>query len=361
MAAMLKSMDESLGRLLDKLDQLQIADRTIVIFMSDNGGNMYNEVEGTTPTNNHPLRNGKGSIYEGGVREPCIIAWPGVVRPGSKCSEVISSIDFYPAMLQMAAIEPKEGQVIDGVSLVPLLKGGVRLEREAIFCHFPHYVRATGNLPSTSVRKGDWKLIRFYGEGPERSHGYELYNLKDDIGEANNLASKMPEKVQELDALIEKFLRDTGALVPFKNPAYDPDSQPIRGWRPSGHCTLSIKEGALHVRSTGGDPFLHTSDVPGAAGPLVLKMRIRSASKGTAQVFWAVGRSQPFHRSRSVVFRPKHDGQWHEHELTLPFKGTLRRFRIDPSTAPGLVEIDWIRLCREDGTVVKSWDFDSER
>ncbi|MGB2823231.1 MAG: sulfatase, partial [Phycisphaerae bacterium] len=220
MAAMLKSLDESVGRVLDRLDGLKIADETIIVFASDNGGNMYNVVEGRPPTNNHPLRNGKGSIYEGGTRTPCIVVWPGTVEPHSRCSEVISSIDFFPTMLEMAGIQPRQGLRFDGESIVPLLKGTGKLRREAVFCHFPHYIPATGNLPGTSVRQGDWKLIRLYGEGPGRSCAYELYNLKDDIGETINLAEKFPEKVKQLDGLISRHLEETGALVPIPNPAY---------------------------------------------------------------------------------------------------------------------------------------------
>jgi arylsulfatase A-like enzyme len=228
MGAMLQSMDENLGRLLDKLDELKIADKTIIIFTSDNGGNMYDEVEETTPTNNYPLRGGKGTIYEGGTRVPCIVVWPDVVRPGTKCSEVISSIDFYPTMLEMAGIEKKKDHQTDGESIVPLLKGTGKLKREAIFCHTPNYKRDTAP-PSTYVRKGDWKLIRFYGEGPNRSYAFELYNLRDDIGETKNLADKMPEKVRELDALITVHLKDTGAIIPFPNPRYNPKVKaPVR-------------------------------------------------------------------------------------------------------------------------------------
>ena len=108
---------------LDALDRLHLTEKTIIIFTSDNGGNMYDRVKGTTPTNNHPLRNGKGNIYEGGVREPSIVVWPGVVKPGSECMDIISSIDFYPTMLEMAGLKKKKGQIVDGESLVPLLRG----------------------------------------------------------------------------------------------------------------------------------------------------------------------------------------------------------------------------------------------
>jgi len=160
----------------------------------------------------------------------------------------------------MAGIDKKDGQFFDGVSVVPALTKGDRLKREAIFCHFPHYVPATNNLPSTYVRKGPWKLIRFYGEGPERSNGYELYNLVEDVGEKNNLAQKLPGKVAELDRLIDEFLADTGAIVPAKNPAYAPN---LRGWAPSRNCNVSTGDGLLTVNSTGNDPYISCANVPG--------------------------------------------------------------------------------------------------
>ncbi len=208
MGGMIHSMDQAVGRVLDKLDELKLADNTIIVFFSDNGGNMYNTVEGTTPTNNHPLRSGKGNIHEGGVREPCVVIWPGVVKAGSNSDQVITSVDFYPTLLEMIGRKPRKGKILDGESLVPVLTGEGRLKREAIFCHFPHYIKATGNLPSTSVRKGHWKLIRVYGEGADREVAFELYNLKTDIGEANNLAEKMPEKVAELAAHHEAWIKE---------------------------------------------------------------------------------------------------------------------------------------------------------
>ncbi|MFP4056447.1 MAG: sulfatase [Candidatus Brocadiia bacterium] len=363
MAAMVKSLDESLGRLLDNLDELRLADDTILVFFSDNGGNMHNTVEGTTPTDNSPLRNGKGSIYEGGVREPCIVVWPGVVEPGSRCRQVVSSIDFYPTLLEMAGIPARPGQLLDGESLVPLLRGEGTLEREAIFCHFPHYVPATGNLPATSVRKGPWKLIRLYGEGPDRSAAYELYNLEDDIGERHNLADQVPEKVAELDALIDRHLHATQALVPVPNPRSDPHARPrgaqkaVAGWRHSAHCTLSVEDGAMKVRSHGGDPYFFTSRVPRRKGPIVLTARIKSSIRGPGQAFWTTAKERRFHRSRRVRFPLAHDEAWHEVVVRLPVEGELAAVRLDPGTGSGVAEFDWIRLSEPDGRVVKTWDF----
>jgi len=181
-----------------------------------------------------------------------------------------------------------------------------------------------------------------------------LYNLKDDIGETTNLAERHGEKVSELDALIERHLADTGALVPVPNPNYAPR---VGNWTPSKDCTFTIKDGVLHVRSTGGDPYLSTADVPKVKGPVEVRLRMRSDSKGAGQVLWSTDRAKRFHHSRSVGFKPQHDGQWHEYAVSLPVEGTPRGVRIDPSTAPGLMEIDWIRLVRADGTVLKAWEF----
>ena len=366
MGAMIQSMDESLGRLLDTLDKLKLADDTIIIFFSDNGGNMYNTVDGLTPTNNHPLRGGKGSIYEGGVREPCIVVWPRAVKPGTRSSEVISSIDWYPTMLDMAGIPKPAKAQFDGLSIAPALKGTPALDREAIFCHFPHYIPATGNLPATSVRKGRWKLIRLYGEGPNRSHGHELYDLAADIGETKDLAAKMPDKVKELDALITQHVNTTGAVVPILNPAYDPSAKPgrrrkagkpVAGWTPSRQCTLSAGKGTLQITSTGGDPYIHSNRVPSVAGPITVKLRMKSTARGRGQFFWATANATNFHRSRAVPLEMIHDGKWHEYTVELPIDGKLRAVRLDPVTARGEVEIDYIRLVGPDAKSVKAWDF----
>lgn len=230
-AGMIASFDQSVGRILDALDVHGLSEDTIVVFTSDNGqltavpGKPGRERKNTPlksgdhVTSNAPLRGGKGLIYEGGVRVPYIVSWPGVVAPGSRTRAIASSIDFFPTFLAAAGLDAPEGHVVDGVSLLPVLTNAGALEREALFCHFPHYV-GVGNKPSTSVRKGSWKLIRFY-------EGYdELYDLESDIGERNNLAAVHPQKVAELSELIDRFLVGTNALVPKPNPNYDPAAPP---------------------------------------------------------------------------------------------------------------------------------------
>jgi arylsulfatase A-like enzyme len=210
-AAMVHSLDENVGRILDKIDELGVADSTIVVFFSDNGG-YINKFNQQVVTNNYPLRSGKGSLYEGGIREPLIIRWPGVTQPGSVCNEPVSSIDFYPTFLDMTGLagDPKHNADMDGLSLVPLLKNpAVELNREALYWHYPHYYPTT--TPVSSIRHGDWKLLEYF----EDNH-IELYNLSDDIGEQNDLAKQMPEKAEELRNHLETWRKAVDAQMPIK-------------------------------------------------------------------------------------------------------------------------------------------------
>ena len=228
-AGMVSSTDDIVGRVTQTLDRLGLTDNTLIIFYSDNGGNMYDKVDGTTPTDNAPLRNGKGSIWEGGTRVPLIVAWPGHVRPGSKSDALVSSIDFYPTLLDIAGAHGKEGQVVDGLNLHKIWEETGALERDTIYCHFPHNIPATGTPASVYVHQLNWKLIRFFADNPDQSDRFELYDLAADIGETNNLAAQMPEKVAQLNALISRHLQETGALVPFANPNYRPAGAPAGG------------------------------------------------------------------------------------------------------------------------------------
>lgn len=168
-AAMIESMDDAVGTLLDTLDRLDITKNTIIVFASDNGGNMYNEVDGTTPTSNAPLRGGKASMYEGGVRGPAVVVYPGHVIAGSRSDEVIQSCDFYPTLLDLLEIHAQPEQEFDGVSIVPALKGQ-SLDRQGIFTYFPHAPRVPDWLPpAVSVNAGDWKLIRIFHGGEAKS------------------------------------------------------------------------------------------------------------------------------------------------------------------------------------------------
>ena len=180
-AAMIESLDENIGRLLQVIQDSGEAQNTIVVFTSDNGG--LATAEGS-PTCNSPLAEGKGWMYEGGTREPLFIKWPGVVRPGSRCDVPVTSTDFYPSILEMAGADLVPQQHTDGVSIVPLLMGGCNLPRDAIFWHYPHYGNQ-GGTPGASLRMGDYKLIKFFED-----NRVELYNLREDSGEKHDLAPR---------------------------------------------------------------------------------------------------------------------------------------------------------------------------
>lgn len=206
-AAMVESVDDSVGRILRKLEELGIAANTVVVFMSDNGG-LWPE-----STSNAPLRAGKGYPYEGGIRGPLIIKWPGTTQPGATCSVPVSSIDFFPTLLEIAGA--KSSEPVDGRSLVPLLKQAGSLDREALFWHYPHYWGGNRVRPFGAVRAGDWKLIEFY-----ETMGVELYNLKDDLGETRDLAKEKPAKAAELHERLHQWRQSVNAQMPTPNPDF---------------------------------------------------------------------------------------------------------------------------------------------
>jgi arylsulfatase A-like enzyme len=225
MGAMIEVMDRNIGKLIRAVDELGLRERTIFVFFSDNGGVNWADLhfkgyENTPLTSNAPLRGGKETLYEGGTREPLVVVWPGVTRPGSKSDAVVSGVDFFPTLANACGARVPKKVKFDGLDIRPALEGG-KLSREAVYCHFPHYGGLLDEFPGSWVRKGDWKLLRCYFDNPDRSDRFELYNLRSDVGERNNLAEAMPEKVRELNALLTRFLNDTKAVLPVLNPAYD--------------------------------------------------------------------------------------------------------------------------------------------
>ena len=212
-AAMLEQLDTGIGRVLAALDKNGLTEKTIVVFMSDNGG--LATAEGW-PTSNLPLRAGKGWPYEGGVREPMIVVAPGVTKPGSTCDSPVISTDYYPTLLQLAGLPLQPEQHLDGVSFVPLLKGEAMQRGKPLFWHYPHYANQ-GGAPNGAIREGDWKLIEWYEDG-----ALELYNLPQDIGERNNLAAQHPDKVKALHEKLIAWRKEVNAVMPTPNPESNP-------------------------------------------------------------------------------------------------------------------------------------------
>jgi arylsulfatase A-like enzyme len=216
-AAMLKSLDESVGRVLEYLKQHDLDQNTIVVFASDNGGyiGVDRKAGQTVPvTTNSPLRSGKGSCYEGGIRVPLLIRWPGIARQGVTCEEMVTIMDLFPTLLRAAGVSLDSEVVLDGLDLTPLLKDpSGKLARDAIFFHYPHYYPTT--TPVSAVRAGDWKLLEYYED-----QQVELYHLKDDLGETTNLASQQPEKAEQLRRRLQRWREQVGAELPTPNPSF---------------------------------------------------------------------------------------------------------------------------------------------
>ena len=216
--AMVESVDQSVGRILKLLDDRKLADHTIVVFFSDNGG-LWPQA-----TSNRPLRAGKGFAYEGGIREPLLIRWPGNTKAGASSNTPIISMDFYPTMLEMAGLKgnAEHNKQVDGLSIVPLLKQTGEIQRDALYWHYPHYWRGGQSRPFGAVRSGDWKLIEYYEDMRA-----ELYNLKDDIGESNDLAATNPQKAAELRGMLHAWRQRMDAQMPTPKPATTrPTTQP---------------------------------------------------------------------------------------------------------------------------------------
>ncbi|MEM9481973.1 MAG: sulfatase [Verrucomicrobiota bacterium] len=383
MASMLKSVDESLGRVMDKLDELGIAENTLLIFYSDNGGNVHSNFEddrklaaikpghpryeflqdwrkwaGTeAPTNNAPLREGKGRIYEGGQRVPLMVRWPGKIAAGSLSDSIVGPIDMYPTILDALGIDSTNNHTIDGESFLPVLEQKGELQREALFSWFPH------SVPAVSVRAGDFKLIYRWEPHPQYPETRELYNLKDDIGETKNLAAAMPEKVAKLEGLIENFMEETGALPPIPNPAFNLEAaeiaarakrEPTAGLVPK-MAKMELLDGFLRVEADGRTPFLGTAQIK-APGPIGLKLRLRGKA-GEGTVRWMTANQEEFPKEgQGVSYQLQGTGDWEEIEMSLPVRGVSRLIRLYIPENSGPVDIASIEYIGKRGSL-RRWDF----
>jgi arylsulfatase A-like enzyme len=206
---MVHAMDLAVGKVLDAIEAAGVADSTVVVFMSDNGG--LSTAEGS-PTSNLPLRAGKGWMYEGGIREPMIIKWPGHARAGTTCDHPVTSTDFFPTLLEMAGLPLRPEQHLDGMSLVPLLVGDESFDRGPLFWHYPHYGNQGGS-PTGAVRDGDWKLIEFFETGD-----VELYDLSRDPGEQHDLAGEQPDRAQQMRQQLAAWQAEIAVRMPSRNP-----------------------------------------------------------------------------------------------------------------------------------------------
>jgi len=364
MASMLRSVDECFGRILDELDKQGLTENTIIIFYSDNGGNTHSNIPGSAkteaaeknkgdfladwrkwagdlpPTNNAPLREGKGTLYEGGTRVPMMWSWANQIAPATVSDAIVGHIDIYPTLLDLIGITKPAQQVVDGISIAPVLKGTGDLPRKAFFNYFPYRPNEGG----VTVRSGDFKLIRWFGPGVPR----ELYNLKEDIGETKNIAEQMPDKVKELDALIDGFQADTGAKFPVPNPAYKPRVastaviRPLGGWVPKG-CDAEEKDGALVITGENRNPFLGLTNLK-HPGPVTIEIAASGAA-GKARIQWRTDDQETFpEEGQSVDFSLPGGQKSSAVKVSLPVKGTLHHLRLYLPAANGAVLLETVTI-----------------
>jgi arylsulfatase A-like enzyme len=366
MASMLRSVDECFGRVIDTLDRLGLAENTIVIFNSDNGGNTHSntpddrkrarKAEGQLgewtkwagprpPTNNAPLRDGKGTLYEGGTRVPLMWAWAGKINPGTVNATVVGHIDLYPTLLDLAGIAQPAQQKMDGVSYASVLLGKGTLGRDAFFNYFPH-ARNSGGV---WVRSGDLKLIRWFDPAIPR----ELYDLHADLGETKNLADAQPDKAKQLDGLIDTFLATTGALYPRPNPGYKPTqpritkplapddgSGPIAGWKIRSMKATPTSDG-VRLEGNGRTPFLGTAKYK-FSGAGELRLRVKAPAGGPAQVHWRLEGENEFQPEHATQFDLTADAEWREVAVPVPSKGGVVQLRVFLPADKGPIELNRI-------------------
>lgn len=395
MASMLRSVDECFGRILEELERQRLADRTLIIFNSDNGGNVHSNVPDTAktakaekaknpmlsdwrkwagnlpPTSNAPLRDGKGTLYEGGTRVPLLWAWAGRIQPGTTSDAVVGPIDLYPTVLDLLGLPKPAQQHFDGVSYARVLRSEGSLEPRAYFNYHPHAGR--NRAGGVWVRRGDFKLLRWFG----RPDTHELYDLREDLGETNDLAERRPELVRELSALIDGFLRDTGATYPRPNPFYQGStapggpkggrreggaaatpaspSDPLGGWK-ERQCKVTVSSGIATMVGTGapGTAFLGHA-LGRMSGPIAVRMRVRSADGGAGRVeCHPKGPGSPEDGVSAAFSVP--GGDWQELSVPLAIKGAVGTLRLFLPATRRPVEIDWIEVAPSQGQSQR-WNF----
>ncbi len=382
-AAMVRSLDDGVGRLLNAVDEAGLTQKTLFIFFSDNGGWAY-PPKATIPegyadipaTSNAPLRSGKASLYEGGTREPCIVVWPGKIPAGKEVSGLFQSTDFAPTLIQLCGLASPDQPKFDGMDQSELWLNGTT-KRDFVFCHFPHGSEAQaksipGFMPGSSLRKGSWKLIRFYAQNEDGSDLLELYNLATDPGETTNVASDYPDQVRSLLDQMNQILSDTEAVIPVRNPDFQPNSSAtpqknapknspkknadespteLQGWKARG-CTATVTDGLLTVTPQNGAPFLGFA-AGRTKGPATVQLRVRAKNGGTAKIEW-LPEPAAQKQAQSVEYTLI-GGEWQMPEIKLPAQGQLGILRVYLPVPNEAVELDWIKLDAETGN--RTWDF----
>jgi arylsulfatase A-like enzyme len=366
-AAMIDSLDKNIGRLMAALKEQGLDQDTLVVFVSDNGGVIRTFGGNEKVTSNLPLRSGKGTLFEGGIRVPMILRRPGWIPAGTDCSTMVDVTDFYQTFCELAGItlEPEALRDLDGVSLVPLMKNpSAALSRDAMCWLYPHYNQFTDAC--ATIRKGNLKLLKFYG-GATR-----LFDLNDDIGESRDLAPQQPERVAEMQEELEHWLREVDAWEMVRNPNYDPrkhshglypgfdadadetelveewsfDEGTVEHWTALKKCSLSVREGTLIVSSTGYAAAMENRVSLNSPGTYVLQAKMKEVgiTKGACVLFWKNKTQKQYVKSRRIQFAAPHDE--HEHLISALFRvsESVDHIRFEPAMMAGSVEFDWIRI-----------------
>ncbi|QHI70967.1 sulfatase-like hydrolase/transferase [Tichowtungia aerotolerans] len=353
MAAMVEVMDDNVGRVLDALEANGIEDDTIVIFTSDNGGNMYDVADETTPTNNEPLRSGKGNNYEGGVRIPLIVRWPGQTEPGSVNHSVISTVDHYPSILEMTGQGLRPDDHKDGVSYVSALESKP-FDRGPTICDFTHFVPATMNVPNTWIRSGDWKLLKFWFDGADQQTRYELYNLKDDIGETKDLTAQYPEKVQAMAAVLDSYYKTTGSLQPNPNKAYN--GRTVGVWSATGQGRVFAKDGALVMKAAQPQFDVRTRVTPSLVNSAWIEFDARSEKSNIIRVQWTSHGAPEFGAPERNADKTL-SNDWKTFRVKMDFPSRIKDVRFVLSNAGDAAELRNVRLLTPDGSLITPYEF----
>lgn len=377
-AAMVRSLDDGVGRLMKAVEEAGLTHNTLFIFFSDNGGWAY-PPKATMPegyadipaTSNAPLRSGKASLYEGGTREPCIVVWPGKIPANTEVSTLFHSTDFAPTLIQLCGLDTSDHPTFDGIDQSQLWLNG-KSSRDFVFCHFPHGSEAQaqtipGFLPGSYLREGPWKLIRFYGQNDDGTDRLELYNLETDPGETTNVAAQYPDEVSRLLKRMKQILADTDAVIPIRNPNYQPNSRGVsktspkkseeefpkelQGWKNRG-CSATVKDGVLTVVPQNATPFLGFA-AGRSKGPASMQLRVRSKNGGTAKIEW-LPEPAAQKQAQSVEYTIS-GGDWQTPEIQVPAEGALGILRVYLPVPNDTVDVDWIKLKADNGE--RTWDF----
>ncbi|EMI43783.1 sulfatase [Rhodopirellula sp. SWK7] len=347
MAAMIEVLDQNVGRLMKALDKDKLADNTIVLFLSDNGGNMYNAVDGTTPTNNYPLRNGKSSCYDGGLRIPFMVRWSGVTKAKTVSDAIVSTTDLYATLLEMTGQPLRPQDHKDSVSFVDALKGKP-FRRPPMISDAPAASSHVGNIPNTSVRHGKWKLYRYWFDASGKKHRYELYDLDADIGETKDVAAANPQILSQLIAFLDDYLETPGIKQYHPNANYAGRRVGTKWETLSDQGEATLRDGVLTLTASKAGFGVRSSLLPRPEEPH-LCFEMRSATETGIKVQLTKKTTKTVSDAKSKTASPI--AKWQSFYIPLKPQGNQAVLQLSLASG-GTVELRNIQMTTRDGTVM---------